>query len=170
MSMNARIFGGIAALLFLGGCATAPGSCDATNRDVSMITKMNCDYSGGYSDQVHSKEQALTDARAENAMFRQVYDNITAQQAATRKDLVSQQQAQSSLNQSLGQLLSTLKTHHANKAGVQKQIASLQAQLQTAQNPQSSGGSAAQLAAKQEELKYLQKKVSKLQLSLGYEE
>jgi len=168
--MTARLLVCVAVALTLSGCATAPGSCDAGNRDASMIAKMNCDYSGGYSDQVRQKEQALTDARAENAMFHQVYDNITAQQAATRQDLRSQQQAQASLNQSLGQLLATLKTRHANKAGVQKQIAALQSQLQTAQNAPVATTNPAQLAAKQEELKALQKKVTKLQLSLGYDE
>lgn len=170
MNKHLSLFCCLAAISVLSGCATAPGSCDATNRDVSMLTKMNCDYTGGYSDQVRSKEQALTDARTENEMFRQVYDNITAQQAATRKDLVSQQKAQSSLNQSLGQLLSTLKTRHTNKAGVQKQISDLQGQLQNAQTPPSANGSSAQLAAKQDQLQTLQKKVSKLQLSLGYDE
>jgi chromosome segregation ATPase len=170
MHVNKKMFGCLMAFVMLSGCATAPGSCDATNRDVSMITKMNCDYSGGYSEQVRSKEQSLTDARAENAMFRQVYENIAAQQAASRKDLIGQQKAQATLNQSLGQLLATLKTRHANKAGVQAQVSNLQAQLQSAQNTQNSGNSAAQLAAKQEELKNLQKKVSKLQLSLGYDE
>lgn len=152
----------------ISSCATAPGSCDATNRDVSMITKMNCDYSGGYSDQVKSKENELTAARNENAMFKRVYDGIAAEQASTRKDLQAQQQAQASLNQSLGQLLSALKIRHANKAGVQKQISALQSQLQTAQSRPTSSNPA-QLAAKQEELRMLQQKVSKLQLSLGFD-
>jgi len=154
--------------LAISSCATAPGSCDATNRDVSMITKMNCDYSGGYSDQVKSKENELTAARNENAMFKRVYDGIAAEQASTRKDLQAQQQAQASLNQSLGQLLSALKIRHANKAGVQKQISALQSQLQTAQSRPTSSNPA-QLAAKQEELRMLQQKVSKLQLSLGFD-
>lgn len=169
MNMTARLFLCLSGALALSGCATAPGSCDASNRDVSMITKMNCDYTGGYSDQVKSNENTLTTAQAENAMFKRVYDNIAAEQASTHKDLQSQQQAQASLNQSLGQLLSTLKTRHANKAGVQKQINTLQTQLQSAQS-QSASATPAQLAAKQEELKALQKKVSKLQLSLGYDE
>jgi len=133
-----------------------------------MITKMNCDYSGGYSDQVKSKENELTAARNENAMFKRVYDGIAAEQASTRKDLQAQQQAQASLNQSLGQLLSALKIRHANKAGVQKQISALQSQLQTAQSRPTSSNPA-QLAAKQEELRMLQQKVSKLQLSLGFD-
>ena len=100
---------GLAAILALAGCATPPGSCDAGNRDSSMLTKMNCDYSGGYSDQVKQKEAALTASREENAMFHQVYENIAAQQANSRRDLATQEQAQAKLNQSLTQLLGTLK-------------------------------------------------------------
>ncbi|MGY2289874.1 hypothetical protein ACW9H6_08900 [Pseudomonas sp. SDO528_S397] len=161
----------LAAILALAGCATAPGECDATNRDASMLTKMNCDYSGGYSDQVKQKEAALTASREENAMFRQVYDNITAQQAATRADLVGQQQAQAQLNQSLGQLLSTLKKRRANRSDVQQQIAGLEQQLKANQaQAATQNATPAQLLAKQEQLKTLQKKVNQLQFSLGYEE
>ncbi|MBP1126812.1 MULTISPECIES: hypothetical protein [Pseudomonas] len=162
---------GLAAILALAGCATPPGSCDAGNRDSSMLTKMNCDYSGGYSDQVKQKEAALTASREENAMFHQVYENIAAQQANTRRDLATQQQSQAQLNQSLAQLLGTLKKRRANQGDVQKQVASLEQQLK-ANQAQASGGSATpqQLAAKQEQLKTLQKKVNQLQFSLGYEE
>lgn len=158
----------LAAVLALAGCASKPGDCDATNRDASMLTKMNCDYSGGYSEQVKQKEQALTASRQENAMFHQVYENIAAQQADTRKDLVSQQQSQAALNQSLGQLLSSLKARHGNEAQVQKQIAALEQQLKASQTATASNTPAA-LAAKQEQLKTLQKKVNQLQFSLGYE-
>jgi len=160
---------GLAAILALAGCATPPGSCDATNRDSSMLTKMNCDYSGGYSDQVKQKEAALSASRDENAMFRQVYENIAAQQTNTRLDLASQQQAQAQLNQSLGQLLASLKKRRANEGQVQQQIAGLEQQLKANQAPAATA-TPAQLAAKQEQLKALQKKVNQLQFSLGYEE
>ncbi|OLF51164.1 hypothetical protein [Pseudomonas chlororaphis] len=158
----------LALALALGGCASQPGDCDATNRDASLLTKMNCDYSGGYSEQIKQKEQALTASRQENAMFRQVYDNIAAQQTSTRQDLASQQQAQAALNQSLGQLLKSLKARHGNESQVQQQIAALEQQLKTAQAKTTSNTPAA-LAAKQQELKALQKKVNQLQFSLGYE-
>lgn len=165
---TARHWATLALALTLGGCASNPGDCDATDRDASLLTKMNCDYSGGYGEQVKQKEQALTASRQENAMFRQVYDNIAAQQTSTRKDLASQQQAQASLNQSLGQLLKSLKARHGNESQVQKQIAGLEQQLKTSQAKTASNTPAA-LAAKQEELKALQKKVNQLQFSLGYE-
>ena len=161
--MTLRQLAVLTAVLALSGCATKPGECDATNRDSSMLTKMNCDYSGGYSDQVKQKELALSESRQQNAMFRQVYENIQAQQLSTKTDLASQQKAQATLNQSLGQLLSSLKARHANESSVQKQIAGLEQQLKASQ-------AAPMTKSKQEELKALQKKVNQLQFSLGYEE
>ena len=160
----------ITAVLALSGCATQPGECDATNRDSSMLTKMNCDYSGGYSDQVKQKEEALSESRKQNAMFRQVYENIQTQQHSTKADLASQQKSQAALNQSLAQLLTSLKARRGNEAQVQKQIAGLEQQLKDSQAAPVTKSSPATLAAKQEQLKALQKKVNQLQFSLGYEE
>jgi chromosome segregation ATPase len=160
----------ITAVLALSGCATQPGECDATNRDSSMLTKMNCDYSGGYSDQVKQKEEALSESRKQNAMFRQVYENIQAQQLSTKADLASQQKSQAALNQSLTQLLNSLKARRGNEAQVQKQIADLEKQLKATQVAPTAKASPAALAARQQELKTLQKKVNQLQFSLGYEE
>jgi chromosome segregation ATPase len=160
----------ITAILALSGCATQPGECDATNRDSSMLTKMNCDYSGGYSDQVKQKELALSESRKQNAMFRQVYENIQAQQLSTKTDLASQQKSQAALNQSLTQLLNSLKARRGNEAQVQKQIADLEKQLKATQVAPTAKSTPAALAARQQELKTLQKKVNQLQFSLGYEE
>ncbi|KAA0988617.1 hypothetical protein FQ192_16370 [Pseudomonas sp. ANT_J12] len=168
--MTLRQLAVLTAVLALSGCATKPGECDATNRDSSMLTKMNCDYSGGYSDQVKQKELVLAASRQENAMFRQVYENIQAQQLSTRTDLASQQKSQAALNQSLGQLLSSLKSRHGNESQIQKQIAGLEQQLQATQVAPTTKATPASLAAKQEQLKTLQKKVNQLQFSLGYEE
>ncbi|MHC8289975.1 hypothetical protein ACYZUD_24820 [Pseudomonas sp. XS1P51] len=168
--MTLRQLAVLTAVLALSGCATKPGECDATNRDSSMLTKMNCDYSGGYSDQVKQKEQALTESRQQNAMFRQVYESIQAQQLSTKTDLASQQRSQAELNQSLGKLLTSLKARHGNESQVQKQIAGLEQQLKDSQVAPTAKASPAALAAKQEKLKALQKKVNQLQFSLGYEE
>lgn len=168
--MTLRQLAVLTAVLALSGCATQPGECDATNRDSSMLTKMNCDYSGGYSDQVKQKELALSESRQQNAMFRQVYENIQAQQLSTKTDLASQQKAQAALNQSLGQLLASLKARHGNESQVKKQIAGLEQQLKASQAAPATKTTPATLKAKQEELKALQKKVNQLQFSLGYEE
>ena len=82
---------------------------------------------------------------------------------------LAQQKSQAALNQSLSQLLGSLKTRSGNKAQVQQQIAALEQQLKAAQAKPASTGNAKQMAAKQQELKALQKKVNQLQFSLGYE-
>ncbi len=166
--MKARLPLALLALLALGGCATQPGSCNSANADASLLTKASCDYSGGYAEQVRRQEQDLVDARAENEQFRQIYEQIAAQQSATRESLQVQQRKQAELDQSLGQLLGQLKSRHANKGSVQQQIASLEQQLQVSRSAPASSDPAV-LAARQEELKTLQQKVSRLQLSLGYE-
>lgn len=166
--MKARLPLALLALLALGGCATQPGSCNSANADASLLTKASCDYSGGYAEQVRRQEQELIDARAENEQFRQVYEQIAAQQSATRESLQVQQRKQAELDQSLGKLLGQLKNRHANKGSVQQQIANLEQQLQASRSAPASSDPAA-VAARQEELKALQQKVSRLQLSLGYE-
>ena len=102
--MNVRLMLGVGALLVMSGCATQPGECDATNRDASLFTKVNCDAGGGYSEQIRQNEAALAKSQQENAMFHQVYQDIAAQQAASRNDLLAQQKSQAALNQSLSQL------------------------------------------------------------------
>jgi predicted nucleic acid-binding Zn-ribbon protein len=103
-------------------------------------------------------------------MFRQVYENIQAQQLSTKADLASQQKSQAALNQSLTQLLNSLKARRGNEAQVQKQIADLEKQLKATQVTPTAKSTPAALAARQQELKTLQKKVNQLQFSLGYEE
>ena len=167
--MNVRLLGVLGAVLALSGCATQPGECDAGNRDAGLFTKVNCDAGGGYRAQIQQNELALAQSQQENAMFHQVYQDIAAQQAASRTDLQAQQTSQAALNQSLSQLLGSLKARKGNKAQVQQQIASLEQQLKAAQAKPASSTNPKQLAAKQAELKALQKKVNQLQFSLGYE-
>ncbi|MBN6714489.1 hypothetical protein [Pseudomonas capsici] len=155
-------------LLLLGGCATQPGSCDSNNTEASLIAKMNCDHSGGYSDQVRQREQALVAARNENAAFHEVYNNLVAQQQATSKSLAEQQRQQAVLDTSMSTLLGQLKTRHANKSQVQQQITDLEKQM-AAQKKLTASTDPAVIEARKQELKNLQQKVSRLQLSLGYE-
>ncbi|MGE6995347.1 hypothetical protein ACQKIK_18310 [Pseudomonas sp. NPDC047961] len=163
--MNLRLLFPALALTLV-GCATSPANCNSANNEASLIAKMQCDHSGGYSAQIQQREQELLDARAENELFHRVYQEISEQQLSTRQSLEAQRQRQASLQQSLNSLLSQLKGRHANKSQVQQQIATLEQDLQRSPT---SGGSAADIAARQQELKALQQKVSRLQLSLGYE-
>ena len=134
-----------------------------------VCTKVNCDAGGGYRAQIQQNELALAQSQQENAMFHQVYEDIAAQQAASRANLQAQQQAQATLNQSLNKLLGSLKARTGNKAQVQQQIAGLEQQLKAAQAAPVSTSDPAQMAAKQQELNALHKKVNQLQFSLGYE-
>lgn len=164
--MSLRLLFAAVAALTLAGCASTPAACNSANNDASLIAKMQCEHSGGYSAQIRQREQELLDARSENELFHRVYEEISAQQQATRQNLDAQRQRQASLQQSLSSLLSQLKSRHASKSQVQQQIATLEQDLQRSPT---SGGSAADIAARQQELKALQQKVSRLQLSLGYE-
>lgn len=158
----------LAPTLVLAGCAVTPEQCNVSNANASLIAKMNCDYSGGYSSQVRQRELELQDAQAENALFHQVYQDILAQQSATRLGLEQQQRQQADLDLSLGKLLQQLKGKHGDKQQVQQQINKLEADFEAARaEPKSEDP--AELAARQNELKALQQQVSRLQLSLGYE-
>lgn len=162
MIFRALLIGGTT--LLLAGCASQPGSCDARDASASLIAKMQCDHSGGYSEQVREREQALIQARVENAAFHQVYDDLVAQQQATGKNLAEQQQRQAALDASLNKLLTQLRTRHADKANVLQQIG----ELESARKAVTTADPAA-VEARKQELKALQQKVARLQLSLGYE-
>lgn len=153
----------------LTGCATTASQCKASDSSASLIGKLNCDYGGGYADEVRSSEQDLRAAQEQNRQFNQVYDELSALQASTRQDLQTQRRQQASLEQSLNGLLATLKKRHANKADVQQQIAGLEQRLKASQVAPASTASSAQVEARKQELKALQQQVSRLQLSLGYE-
>lgn len=155
------------AAALLAGCASTPRQCNSYNANASLLEKASCDFSGGYSEQVRQQEQELAQARAENEHFRQVYQQIAEQQAATSLSLQEQQRKQADLNRSLRGLLSQLQARHASKAEVQQQIIQLQQQMHNLE--QSPASSPAAVATRQQELRDLQRQVSRLQLSLGYE-
>lgn len=162
---------GLGALLLstLAGCATTASQCSASDSSASLISKLNCDYGGGYAEGVRNSEQELIAAREQNRQFNQVFDELSALQASTRQDLATQQRQQANLEKSLNGLLSTLKARHGNKSDVQQQIAGLEKQLKASQNAPAKNASSAQVEARKQELKALQQQVSRLQLSLGYE-
>lgn len=155
-------------LLLLSGCAVSPDACQASDTNASLLKKMNCDLSSdGYSGEVRKKEQELANAKAENELFHQVYQDILAQQADTKKSLSEQRQQQQQLDRSLTKLLQQIKGRHSNKSQVQQQIAALESEMATVRN-QDHGNSSEEVARKLAELKALQQQVSRLQLSLGY--
>lgn len=158
----------VALVAALSGCATGSQPCDASDNNASLITKMNCDHAGGYSQQISQREQELTAARAENEAFHQLYQDLQQQQQQVGRTLAEQQQQQAKLEQSMKQLLVQLKNRHAGKSQVQQQIAELEQQMSQARQAVSNA-TPATLQARQQELQMLRQKVSRLQLSLGYE-
>lgn len=159
----------LALLASLAGCATTASQCNASDSSASLISKLNCDYGGGYAEGVRNSEQELLSAKEQNRQFNEVYAQLSALQASTRQDLQSQQRQQASLEKSLNDLLGTLKARHGNKSDVQKQVAGLEQQLKANQAAPSQNASNAQIEARKQKLAALQQQVSRLQLSLGYE-
>ena len=161
----------LALSVVLTGCATTSGPggsvCDPSQQDVSFLTKMQCDWGGGYAASVSANEEALIAARNENLHFQQIYEQIALQQQDTRAALDVQKRRNQQLNQSLSGLLNQVKAKHGNKANVQQQIKQLETNLQTAQNTPATNQ--ADVAKKQEELQQLQRQLHRLQLSLGYD-
>lgn len=158
-------------LLLLSGCAVSPDECQSWNNDVSIITKLRCDTlskdNSGYQGEVRQREQELQDAKAENELFHQVYQDIIAQQGATKLTLADQRQQQQRLDKSLTKLMQQLKGRHGSKSEVVQQIGQLEDEMAMLRN-QTQSNNPAVVAKKQAELKALQQKVSRLQLSLGY--
>lgn len=159
----------MAALAVLAGCATTQGQCSASDRDASFIAKLSCDASGGYRAEVVQNEQRLLTAREENQLFHEVYKDIQARQLATRATLSQQKKEQAALDASLGRLLAQLKARHASDAKAQQELDALDAERIKAQSQPTNGASAQAVAAKRDELKAVQAKVSRLQQSLGYQ-
>ncbi|MGO3228191.1 MAG: hypothetical protein ACTILC_06945 [Oceanisphaera sp.] len=161
----------VGALLVLSGCATAPGECQAWDDDASLITKMRCDALAkdktGYGGEVRAKEQELHNAQLEKELLEQVYQDILVQQADTKLTLNEQRIQQQQLDKSLGRLLQKLKGRHGDKSSVQQQISELESEM-AALNSQDLGNDPAAIAQKKAELENLRKKVSRLQMSLGY--
>ncbi|WP_323012207.1 hypothetical protein [Castellaniella sp.] len=152
----------------LAGCATTPSQCNPSNRDAGFLTKFSCDTSGAYRAGIDQKEQELVSAQEENQMFRQVYEDISQRQAASRQKLSEQKKKQAALDSSLGRLLNQLKAKHANNAQVQNELNDLQKKLKESQQIGTNQGNPEAIAAKQKELAALQKKVVMLQKSLDY--
>ena len=95
-----------------------------------------------------------------------VYAEMDAQRQAVRQDLIGQQQQQAKLQNSLSSLLRQLKLKHAQNSATLEQIAQIETQM--GDLTQNSSDDPAVLAAKEQELADLQRKVKLLQLSLGY--
>lgn len=156
------------ALLVLSGCAALPpGACDPSNRDVSMIHKVQCETSGGYRQTVDQSEQNLASAQEENALFRQSLEALEAQRASFGKSVQAQQKARDAVVASTRKLLDQIKAKGASndKLKVQlnlaeKDLAALQAQ------PINATTSREEIAAKQRKVQELEQMVKRLRANV----
>ncbi|NYT71525.1 hypothetical protein HZU72_03685 [Halomonas sp. QX-2] len=153
-------------MILLAGCATSPEQCDPYNRDASLVAKFSCDTSGAYRAQVEQREQQVRLDQEENALFRQVYADIKAQQNATRQDMNVQLEKQQALNESLQTLLTRLNARTGEELGLQHRLNDLEQQLQANQEP---ANGEAEIEARRARLTELEQQVNRLHQSLGYE-
>ncbi len=159
----------LAASILLAGCATTMSECDPSDTEAGFFTKISCDTSGAYRQHIDAREQSLLSSQEANALFHQVYKDIQTQQSLSKASLAQQRQAQTALNRSMGQLVRSLQASKGKEAGLQNQLKDLDKGLKDV-NRATEDGSPAAIAQKQQQLQKLQKDVSRLQSSLGYDE
>lgn len=153
-------------VILLAGCATSPKQCDPNNRDASLVAKFSCDTSGAYHAQVEQREQQVRLDQEENTLFRQVYEDIKAQQDATRQNVSVQLEKQQALNESLQTLLTRLNARTGEELGLQHRLNDLEQQLQANQEP---ANGETELETRRARLAELEQQVNRLHQSLGYE-
>lgn len=162
--MQLKLIAMAAGMSILAGCATTSDGCVASDGDASLVTKLSCDVGGGYRARVDANEQQVLLDREENALLRDVLEQIEAQQHATQNELKVTRAEQDNLEHSMRRLISRLQQHTGEQLGLQQQLNSLEDKMQ--QGPQA--GDSRSLEERQAHLKSLQSQVSRLQESLGY--
>lgn len=156
---------GVALVVALSGCATAPQNCNVHAKDASLLTKMAC--AEEYRKAPEVAKQQLEEEVAINEAFRQVYADLLLERATVGKSLKERQQAEKQAQASLNAMLGKVKASQGSKVDVKQQIADLEKQLQ-AQSAMPTSTSPAVLKQREKERDALRSKVQQLQLSLGY--
>lgn len=162
--MNLRLI--FLTVCFLTGCATTATECDPTNTDVSLFTKLSCDTSGGYRKNITDNEQQLQRNQEINRLAHQILSDIETRKQKSDHTLSQERTDLLSLKDSVGVLVSKLKSSAGNQARLQQQIDELATAEQNFKP--SASDSAAQVAAKKKEAAALEAKVKQLNKSLGY--
>lgn len=152
-------------LAILGGCATTPEACDPS-QEASLITKLSCDAGGGYRARLDAGEDQVQLDQEENALFRDIQQQIMEQQRATRNELRVTNQQQYELERTIEQLLVRLQSRTQDQLGLQHQLNEVEQQMQVGTSPQNADGET--FAERQARLNALQEQVNRLQQSLGY--
>lgn len=152
-------------LAILGGCATTPDACDPS-QEASLITKLSCDAGGGYRARLDAGEDQVQLDQEENALFRDIQQQIMEQQRATRNELRVTNQQQYELERTIEQLLVRLQSRTQDQLGLQHQLNEVEQQMQVGTSPQNTDDET--FAERQARLNALQEQVNRLQQSLGY--
>lgn len=152
-------------LAILGGCATTPEACNPS-QEASLITKLSCDAGGGYRARLDAGEDQVQLDQKENALFRDIQQQIMEQQRATRNELRVTNQQQYELERTIEQLLVRLQSRTQDQLGLQHQLNEVEQQMQVGTSPQNTDDET--FAERQARLNALQEQVNRLQQSLGY--
>ncbi|MEI9533538.1 hypothetical protein [Moellerella wisconsensis] len=152
----------LSSVLLLAGCVTNPADCDPTTGDVSLLTKFNCNYSGTYDSRIEQKQAIFDNEKALNSEFKAIYAAIEHEKAQSNASVKSKQKSQTSLNNSVNNLLGQIKQKTKGRADIQKQISNIENKMQETQNNPSKS-----VMEKQLELESLRGQVFDLQSDLG---
>ncbi|WP_392552560.1 hypothetical protein RHO14_01485 [Orbus wheelerorum] len=148
--------------LSLVGCTTTDTTiCDPTNKNLGILDKMSCNFSGHYQERVDQKTQILIDEQATNSQFKALYAEIEKQKNDSSANVKQKQADLNRLQKNLTQLTDELKQKAIGRDDLQQQIKDIDQQLNTVKNSSSSE------IEKQVELDSLNNKLKKLQKALS---
>ncbi|MCH4812626.1 hypothetical protein [Vreelandella neptunia] len=164
--MKLQLIIAASSLAILSGCATTPAACDPSNRDASLVAKFSCDVGGSYRERLDTNEQQVRLDQEENALFRDIQQQIMEQQRATRNELRVTNQQQYELERTVEQLVARLQNRTQDQLGLQHQLNEVEQQMQVGSSLQSAESET--FAERQARLNILQEQVDRLQQSLGY--
>lgn len=151
----------ITSLMLVGCTNTNTSICDPKNKDLGILDKMSCNFSGHYQQRVDEKKQLLIDEQETNRQFKEIYADIEKQKDDSTLNVKQKQAELRKLTNKLTKLTNELKQKATNRDDLQQQIKDIEQQLNAVQK---SSGSEME---KQIELNELNNKLKKLQKALN---
>lgn len=151
----------ISSLALIGCTTTNTEMCDPTNKNLGILDKMSCNFSGHYQERIDQKEQILINEQETNKQFKALYAEIEKQKNSSAMSVAEKKAALNKLEKNLTKLTDELKAKAANRDDLQQQIQDIDTQLDKVKN------SSASEVQKQVELDSLNEKLKKLQKALN---
>lgn len=151
----------ISSLVLVGCTTTNTEICDPANKNLGILDKISCNFSGHYQERVDQKEQILINEQETNKQFKALYAEIDKQKNSSEMNVKEKKIALTKLEKSLTKLTDELKAKAANRNDLQQQIQDIDTQLDKVKN------SSASEVEKQVELDSLNEKLKKLQKALN---